>query len=91
MSMRFRPVSEILMEAIRFWCSLYCSSDNPNDEDILLLFNKIKDTKITEGHDQVIAALDYYFDFHGAEKFSSNIQEVKEYLLAQKTEMGKKS
>ena len=40
--------------------------------------------RVPKDHDEIIAAIDAYFDFPGAEKWARQIREVKESLLEQK-------
>lgn len=52
--------------------------------EILLLMQLIATTKFPEGIDEIIAAIDSYFNFLGATKYAADIRRVKESLLAQK-------
>jgi len=79
-----RPFHETIVEAIG-----RCPS--PSNGEILHLFQLIKDTKIPKGHDEIIAAIDKFFDFPGAGKWAREIREVKESVLGQKQASAKKS
>jgi len=79
-----RPFHETVVEAIQ-----RCSS--PSSGEILRLFQLIKETKIPKGHDEIIAAIDKFFDFPGAGKWAREIREVKEAVLGQKQASAKKS
>ena len=72
-----RPFHESIVDAIR-----RCPS--PSSGEILRLLQFIKETTIPKGHDEIIAAIDHYFDFVGAGKWAREIREVKEHLLDQK-------
>lgn len=58
---------------------------SPSQGEILLLMQLITITKIPHGHNEIIAAIDKYFDFPGASKFAKVIRLTKESLEAQKT------
>jgi hypothetical protein len=60
-------------------------------ERTLFIMSMLHETAIPEGHDEIIAALDHYFDFPGAVKYARDIREVKESLLAQKEAASKKT
>lgn len=79
-----RPFHETIVDAIG-----RCSS--PSSGEILRLFQLIKDTKIPKGHGEIIAAINRFFNFPGAEKWAREIREVKESLLAQKQASAKKA
>lgn len=79
-----RPFHETIVDAVH-----RCSS--PSNGEILRLFQLIKDTKIPKGHDEIIAAIDEYFDFPGAEKWAREIREVVESLRDQKQASAKKT
>lgn len=79
-----RPFHETIVEAIQ-----RCSG--PSSGEILRLFQLIKDTKIPKGHDEVIVAIDEFFDFPGAGKWAREIREVKESILGQKQASVKKA
>ena len=72
-----RPFHETIVEAIRV-CGPASSGR------IFILTRLIRDTAIPKGHDQILAAIDEYFDFPGSTKYARDIREVKESLLAQK-------
>lgn len=71
------PFHETIVEAIG-----RCGS--PSTGEILRLFQLIKKTKIPKGHDEIIAAIDKFFDFPGSGKWAHEIMEVKESVLSQK-------
>ncbi len=79
-----RPFHETIVSAIQ-----RCNP-SPSSNEILRLFLLIKETKIPRGHDKIIAAIDKYFDFPGAEKWACEIREVKASLLEQKQAAAKK-
>lgn len=77
MTTTVRPFHETIVEAIRV-CGPASSGR------IFILTRLIRDTAIPKGHDQILAAIDEYFDFPGSNKYARDIREVKESLLAQK-------
>lgn len=80
---RTRPFHETIVEAIR-----RCPC--PSSAEILRLFQLIKETRIPKGHDEIIAAIDKYFDFPGAGKWAREIRVVKEAIIEQKQASAKK-
>lgn len=72
-----KPFHETIVDAIR-----QCSK--PTTGEIIRLFEFIKKTTVPANHDAIIAAIDKYFDFPGANKWAREIRLVKEHLLAQK-------
>jgi len=72
------PFHETVVNAIR-----NCNP-SPSTGHILQLFNLIKETNIPKGYDEIVAAIDDYFNFPGATKWAREIREVKENLLEQK-------
>ncbi|HUD20891.1 MAG TPA: hypothetical protein VMQ44_02390 [Candidatus Saccharimonadales bacterium] len=56
----------------------------PSTEEFLSLLELVKETTIDEGHDEIIAEIDKYFDFPGSAKYARYIREAEENLLAQK-------
>lgn len=79
-----RPFHETIVDAIR-----HCSS--PSTGEIIRLFRLIEETKIPKGHDEIIAAIDSYFNFPGANKWSREIREMKESILEQKKAAAQKA
>lgn len=79
-----RPFHETIVDAI-----LRCPSIISFSE-IFHLFTLIEETKITEGHDAIIAAIDEYFNFPRAEKYARTLGKVKESILAQKEAMSQR-
>lgn len=79
-----RPFHETIVDAIQ-------RCPGPSSREFLLLFQLIKDTKIPKGHDEIIAAIDKFFDFPGAGKWTRDIREVKESILEQKQASAKKT
>lgn len=79
-----RPFHETIVNAIQ-----RCSS--PSSGEILRLFRLITETRIRKNHDQIILAIDKFFDFPGAGKWAREIREVKEAILGQKKVSAKKS
>lgn len=75
--MSTRPFHKTIVDAIQ-WCP------GPSNGEIFGLFALIRDTTIPEGHDEIIAAIDNYFDFPGSAKYSREIRRVKESILRQK-------
>lgn len=72
-----RPFHETIIDAIN-----RCSA--PSTGEILRLFQLIKETVIPKGHVEIVAAIEKYFDFPGAEKWADEISGVKNALLAQR-------
>ncbi len=80
-----KPFHETIITAIR-----NCHP-SPSDGAIFNLLNLVRETMIPKGHDEIIAAIDKYFDFPGSDKYARDIRLVKESLLAQKTTYEKAS
>lgn len=72
-----RPFHEAIVEAIR-------RCPDPLNTEIWALLQLIKETKIPAGHDEIIAAIDWYFNPSATNPWKSIIHEVKESILAQK-------
>ena len=72
------PFHETLVDAIR-----RCNP-NPSSGEILRLFDWINSTKIPAGHDAIVEAIDWYFNFPGAAKWAREIVAVKAGLREQK-------
>ncbi|HSV94616.1 MAG TPA: hypothetical protein VLH94_01365 [Spirochaetia bacterium] len=71
------PFHQTIVEAIE-----RCPS--PSTGEIFRLFRLIRATEITEGHDEIVTAIDNFFDFPGAGKYAQEIRWVKECLETQK-------
>lgn len=82
---KFRPFHETIVGAIR-----RCNP-SPSAMEILHLFDLIKETKIPSGHSKIVAAIDEYFNFPGADKWAREIREVKESLLEQAQKVGEQT
>lgn len=78
MSITTRPFHESIVMAIKRL------DPRPSTGGIFDLFELIKVTKIPKGHDEIITAIDDYFCFPGATKYSREIREVEESLIKQK-------
>lgn len=72
-----RPFHETIIEAIG-----RCPS--PRSNQIFNLLELIKETTIPKGHDEIIAAIEEYFNIPNRQAFARDIREVKENLLARK-------
>lgn len=72
-----KPFHETIVGAIK-----RCPA--PSNGEIFRLFRLIKETEIPKGHDKIIAAIDEYFYFPGAGKYTRAISEVKNSILEQK-------
>lgn len=79
-----RDIHETIVDAIR-----RCRS--PSSEEILHLFQLIKDTKILAGHDAIIAEIDKFFDSAGANKWARDLREVRASLYAKKQAAAEKA
>lgn len=79
-----RPFHETIVDAIR-----RCSY--PSTGEITRLLRLIEETKIPKGHDEIIAAIDAFFKFPGADKWAREIREVKESILEQKRAAAQKA
>ena len=79
-----RPFHETIVGAIQRWSS-------PSNGEILRLFQLIEETKIPKGHDEIITAVDKFFDFPGAGKWAREIRKGRESVLAQKQASAKKA
>ena len=79
-----RPFHDTIVYAIQ-------RCPHPSSGEILRLFQIIKDTKIPNGHDEIIAAINKFFDFPGSWKWAREIREVKESLFGQKQANAKKA
>lgn len=79
-----RPFHETIVEAIR-------TCGPASTGRIFLLTRLIRDTKIPKGHDEILAAIDEFFDFPGSNKYARDLREVRESLLAQKEAVTKKA
>ena len=77
MENRLLPFEKTIIRAIS-----RCS--NPTTGEIMRLFALIKETEIKFGHDEIIQAIDNYFNFPGNSKWARDIREVKENILAKK-------
>jgi hypothetical protein len=80
-----KPFHETIIQSIR-----RCNP-SPSSPEIHHLLQLIKETKIPNGHDEIIAAIDNYFDFAGAAKWARDILEVKKSILEQKRVAKKKA
>lgn len=76
--MPMRPFHETIIQAIS-WCPM-----GPSSGEIIRLMSLIRITVIPAGHDEIIKAIEKYFDFPGSEKWAQEIRIVKESLLEQK-------
>lgn len=74
-----RHLHETIVDAI---CR--CPS-SPSTGEIVRLMKLIEDTKIPEGHDLIIAAINTYFDFPGSLKWAREVRQVTEHILRQKS------
>lgn len=72
-----RPFHETILEAIN-------RCDSPSTGEILRLMKLLRETKIPKGHDEIIDALNKYWDFPGASKWGRHIRETKQAVLNQK-------
>jgi len=70
-----RPFHETILETIR-----RCQST----VEMMCLFKLVNETRISKGHEDIIAAIDQFFSFPGSEKWAPHIREVRKNLLAQK-------
>ena len=77
-----RPFHETIVEAIQ-----RCASGS----EIMSLAQLIEATTIPKGHDEIIAAIDKFFDFSGANRWTRQILEVKKSILKQKKASAEKS
>ncbi len=73
-----RPFHETIIGAIK-----RCPS-SPSTGEIFRLFKHIETTKIPKGHEEIIAAIDQYFDFPGGKKWARDVKQVKESILRKK-------
>lgn len=69
-----KPFHEVILQEIKRGGSV---------ARILGLMKMIEATEVTAKHDEIIAAIDNFFDFLGAGKYSGTIKEVKKSLRAQ--------
>ena len=92
-------MSRNLLEAVEekrpFHETIVMAIQRSRINEIFCLFDLIKETKVPQGHDEIIAAIDQYFNsdlnFLYKGKYALDIREVKESLLAQKRETEKEA
>jgi hypothetical protein len=73
-----REINETIIDAIR-------RCPNPASGEIFRLFQLIKETRIPKGHNDIVVAIDRFFDFPGAEKYARERRLVKDSLIEQET------